>query len=125
MFSDAKLARILVLPNVLASFLVLLTLFKAQTMNIRERVLLVAESKGVKISVLEKQLNVSRSYFRNTKSVSAEAVARLLALYTDINPDWLLNGKGSMLRSESEQQESKDIIDLLAVEIKRRLDAMR
>lgn len=94
-------------------------------MNIRERVLLVAESKGVKISVLEKQLNVSRSYFRNTKSVSAEAVARLLALYTDINPDWLLNGKGSMLRSESEQQESKDIIDLLAVEIKRRLDAMR
>ena len=125
MFSDAKLARILVLPNVLASFLVLLTLFKAQTMNIRERVLLVAESKGVKISVLEKQLNVSRSYFRNTKSVSAEAVARLLALYTDINPDWLLNGKGSMLRSESEQQESKDISDLLAVEIKRRLDAMR
>lgn len=94
-------------------------------MNIRERVLLVAESKGIKISVLEKQLNVSRSYFRNTKSVSAEAVARLLALYTDINPDWLLNGKGSMLRSESEQQESKDIIDLLAVEIKRRLDAMR
>ena len=102
MFSDAKLARILVLPNVLASFLVLLTLFKTQTMNIRERVLLVAESKGIKISVLEKQLNVSRSYFRNTKSVSAEAVARLLALYTDINPDWLLNGKGSMLRSESE-----------------------
>lgn len=72
-------------------------------MNIRERVLLIAESRGLKTSELERRLGLSRCYFRNTRSVSSEIVSRILYLFEDVSPDWLLTGRGEMLR-ETEQK---------------------
>lgn len=96
-------------------------------MDIRERVLHVAELKGIKISELERRLSLSRSYFRNTKSVSADAIARLLVAFPDISADWLLTGQGEMLRQPSEQSEPSEpsawssFISLIADEVRRRM----
>lgn len=92
-------------------------------MDIRERVLHVAELKGIKISELERRLSLSRSYFRNTKSVSADAIARLLVAFPDISADWLLTGQGEMLRSEQPSEPSAwdSFISLVTDEVRRRM----
>lgn len=67
-------------------------------MEIRDRILQIAEIKGVKVTNLEKELCLSKSYFRNAKSISADDIVRFLGLFPNILPDWLLRGEGPMER---------------------------
>ncbi len=60
--------------------------------------------KGETFNKLAKQINVSNSYFSKMRkgngSLGSEIVEKILLHYEDLNPDWLLTGRGDMLNSE-------------------------
>jgi hypothetical protein len=63
--------------------------------------------RGDKMSSLIRELEVSRSYFSTTRiigsGVSSDKIVRILQLYPELSPDWLLLGNGLMLRNASLQ----------------------
>ncbi|GAA4146569.1 hypothetical protein GCM10022216_31670 [Sphingobacterium kyonggiense] len=69
--------------------------------NIKERVLLIAETKGIQKVEFFKGLGLSYANFKGVQknsSLGSDAVSTILSTYQDINPEWLLNGSGEMLR---------------------------
>lgn len=75
--------------------------------NIKERVLLIAESKGIQKVEFFKGLGLSYANFKGVQKNSAlgsDAVATILSTYPDISPEWLLNGSGDMLRPEESNE---------------------
>lgn len=69
--------------------------------NIKERVLHIAEVKGISKIDFFKDLGLSYANFKGVQKTSAlgsDAVASILASHSDIDPEWLLNGAGGMFR---------------------------
>ncbi len=57
--------------------------------------------KGVKVSAFEKEIGMSNGSFasqlRNNKTIGVDKLENILRKYPDLNPQWLLTGKGEML----------------------------
>lgn len=83
-------------------------------MDAKERILYYANTKGVNASSLEKQMSLSRNYFRNTAKVSVEVVASFLSVYSEVSPEWLLTGSGEMLKKPTNQEASGNVSNLEA-----------
>lgn len=69
--------------------------------------------KGVNNSTFEKEVGMSNGSFasqlKNNKTIGVDKLENILKIYSEINPEWLLTGKGSMLK--------KDVLDLGAESI--------
>jgi len=68
-----------------------------------ERLYLYFEKKGLKPTVVEKEINLSNGYFSAQKKRNADMGERIMMKIIDncrdLNPEWLLTGCGSMYRS--------------------------
>jgi len=67
--------------------------------NIKERVLQIAEAKGVKKSIFFNQIGMSYGSFKGSakeRPLNSNAVENILSNFPDINPGWLIQGKGAM-----------------------------
>lgn len=69
---------------------------------IKQNILKFLENKGVSKYQFYKETGITRGVLDQNNGMSEDNTARFLAKYPDINPDWLLTGKGSMLRGEAE-----------------------
>ena len=69
-------------------------------MDVKEKIQEYLDYKGINTNQLEVSIGVSRSYWRKTKSISANIVFDICRVYTDLNTEWLLRGKGEMLLNE-------------------------
>lgn len=72
----------------------------------KQRILEYLDYKGVDKRTFFQSTDIKRGLLDSDKlqaTVSDVSIAKILVTYPDLNPDWLLTGKGSMLR---EQQES-------------------
>lgn len=70
--------------------------------SVKERVLLIAERKGIAKEKFFSDLGLSYANFKGVQKKSGlntDAVAIILSKYSDISPAWLLLGEGDMLRS--------------------------
>lgn len=60
--------------------------------------------KGISIRRFEESVGFSNgsfgSQYKNNKTIGVDKVEYILQYYSDISPEWLLTGKGSMLRSD-------------------------
>jgi putative phage repressor len=83
-------------------------------MDAKERILYYANTKGVNASSLEKQMSLSRNYFRNTAKVSVEVVASFLSVYSEVSPEWILTGSGEMIKQPKDKDMSGNISTLEA-----------
>ena len=71
--------------------------------TIKERILQIVESKGVKRVDFCREIGISTANLRGSAkntAVDSDTVANILWLYQDISPDWLISGQGEMLRSD-------------------------
>lgn len=79
--------------------------------RIKERVLLVADYKGIPRSIFCKEIGSSYGNFTSKNKetpLNSNVVANILSTYRDINPNWLLTGEGDMLnRDENKCPNSK------------------
>ncbi|MCS4224908.1 hypothetical protein [Sphingobacterium sp. BIGb0165] len=71
-------------------------------MNVKERVLLIAERKGISKTEFFKDLGLSYANFKGGQkntALSSDAMIAILTRHQDISPAWLLMGEGKMMRS--------------------------
>jgi len=72
--------------------------------NIKERVLLISESKGIHKVEFFKGLGLSYANFKGVQKNSAlgsDAIATILTTYQDVSPEWLISGVGEMLKEDN------------------------
>lgn len=81
-------------------------------MDAKDRILYYADTKGISPTALERQISLSRNYFKNTAKVSVEAVISFLSVYSEVSPEWILTGEGEMLKHPSIQGMPENIIPL-------------
>lgn len=70
---------------------------------IKERVIQVIESKGIAKEEFYKKIGMTSASFRgNAKKtpLNSNAIENILSVINDLNPKWLLTGKGSMLKDK-------------------------
>lgn len=70
-------------------------------MNVKERVNQYIDYKGINVNAFESSIGASKSYWRNTKNISAEILAGVVRVYSDLSAEWLLRGEGNMLKSNN------------------------
>lgn len=78
--------------------------------NIKERVLYISENKGIAREKFFDDLGITYGNFKGKakeKALSSDILAKIVAKYPDISPEWLLTGRGEMLKPEHENQSSE------------------
>lgn len=80
-------------------------------MTVKERINQFIDYKGISINAFESSIGVSKSYWSNTQKISAEVVAEVLRVYSELSAEWVMCGDGSMLKHEIEckQEERKEV----------------
>ena len=91
--------------------------------NIKERVLYISENKGITREKFFDDLGITYGNFKGKakeKALSSDVLAKIITKYPDINPEWLLTGKGDMLKDEGATEVIKtprvEIIEPIKVE---------
>jgi len=70
--------------------------------NVKERVLLIAEKKGISKTEFFKDVGLSYANFKGGQkntALSSDAMIAILTRHSDISPAWLLMGEGKMMRA--------------------------
>lgn len=74
-------------------------------MNVNSRILEFVSAKGLSVAEFERLCGLSNGYVRKVKdSLGKRGLADILRKFPDLNPDWLLTGKGEMLLTNLTQQ---------------------
>lgn len=106
----------------------------AENQNVKDRLLEFLKSKNIKKSHFEKQCGLSNGYINSmVNSISYEKLEGILKEYPELNPSWLMNGEGTMLRTDAtaisfkqaeinESDEVKELKRLLEEERKKNAD---
>ena len=71
-------------------------------MSVKKRLKDFIKSQGLTISGFEKDINVSNGYVNSiSKGIGGEVLLSILENSPKLNIDWLLTGKGSMLKEDT------------------------
>lgn len=71
-------------------------------MSVKSRVKAFCEHLGISTSAFEKSIGVSNGYVNSiSKSIGLEKISAILEKYSTLNIEWLLTGKGDMLKSDN------------------------
>lgn len=82
---------------------ILITIIKLLIcMDIKEKIQQYLDFKGINTNQLEISIGVSKSYWRKTKSISANIVMEISRIYTDLNLEWLFRDDPQMIRKQSQ-----------------------
>ncbi|HIB8179266.1 TPA: peptidase S24 [Elizabethkingia anophelis] len=66
-----------------------------------DRILHFIQFKGINKSTFYKEVGLSNGFLdKATKDIGSSKVEQMLKAYPEINPSWLLTGKGDMLKSD-------------------------
>lgn len=72
---------------------------------ILERIKQYIDEKGISIAAFEKSVGMSNASFgkslKNKGAIGTDKLENILSVYTDLSPEWLMSGKGSMLTTET------------------------
>lgn len=74
-----------------------------------ERILQIIEYKGINKSIFYKNTGLSNGFLDKVKDIGASKLELILNTYDDIDMEWLLTGKGSMLKVEQKEGNPPDI----------------
>lgn len=81
-----------------------------KTATMEERLAFIMKAKNMSMTQFADEINIQRSNMSHVMNgrnkASLDFVSRILKRFPDINPDWLLFGKGSMHREDDAGEES-------------------
>lgn len=79
---------------------------------ILERIKQYIDYKSISVAAFEKSIGMSNASFgkclKKGGAIGTDKLENILSVYTDISPNWLLTGKGEMLRNTTELTPTKD-----------------
>ncbi len=65
-------------------------------------------NKGLSVKAFEQSIDVGNGYVNNiSKSIGVDNINTIIEKYTNLNIDWLLTGRGSMLREVGKSGEGR------------------
>ena len=68
--------------------------------TVKQRIISFIKYQKLSQRKFENSINVSNGFVNNiSKSIGADKLQRILSVYPDLNPDWLLYGEGEMLKT--------------------------
>lgn len=70
---------------------------------LKERILEYLDSKGISKYECYQKTGISRSVLSQSNGMTEDNILKFLAAYSDISLDWLLSGRGNMLRADDIQ----------------------
>lgn len=79
--------------------------------NIKERILQIAKHKGITYETFFDDLGMSYGNFKGrakNSPLNSDSIAHILSKYTDINPGWLITGKGNMFNNTLHEVTNQD-----------------
>ena len=72
-----------------------------------ERIKEYIDYKGITIAAFERSIGMSNASFgkslKNKGAIGSDKIENILSVYDDLSPEWLLTGKGNMLKGAVEQ----------------------
>ena len=72
-------------------------------MTVKDRLKLFCKESGMPISVFEKSINVSNGYINSiSKGLGIDVLNTIIEKYSNLNIEWVLSGKGNMLKTSHE-----------------------
>lgn len=88
---------------------------------ILERIKEYIDFKGITVAAFERSVGMSNASFskslKNKGAIGTDKLENILSVYSDISPEWLLTGNGTMIKTKhtqaSEPQHTQDIIQYL------------
>lgn len=84
--------------------------------------------KGLKQSLLQKEIGLGNAYFSTTlkrnSAIGSDVIEKISYSYPDLSIDWLITGKGEMLKGEDaaiseklrECEETKKVLEKILIE---------
>jgi hypothetical protein len=73
-------------------------------MSVKERIKIFCKNRGISISEFEKTIKASNGYVNSiSKSIGLDKIESLLENYPNISLEWLLIGKGEMLKTNKQE----------------------
>lgn len=79
---------------------------KQEKSPIKQRILLYLGEKGVSMYDCYAKTGITRGILGQNNGISEDNLSRFLAYYTDVNIEWLVSGRGSMLRDSKTSEEA-------------------
>ena len=77
--------------------------------GVRGRIKAYLQEKNISQNKFAKAIGVSPAFVNNiSKGIGADKLQRISNIFTDLNTDWLLTGKGNMLKGQSVSTNSED-----------------
>lgn len=80
--------------------------------NIKQRVLYISEYKAIKKDKFFKDLGFSYANFKGIQkesALSSNSVDKILSKYPDVSAEWLVTGKGEMIKKEDDEEKIIEI----------------
>ena len=71
-------------------------------MNIIDRINKYLEINHISKYKFYKDLGLSNGFLNSNSNIGSDKCEKILSYYKDMNPEWLISGKGEMLRSEGD-----------------------
>lgn len=72
---------------------------------IKERILKFIEYKGIKKIDFTKRCNLTHGFFNKGEGFNAIHISNILNSFPDLNVEWLITGKGEMIKKNTEKDE--------------------
>ena len=70
-------------------------------MDINNRIRIFLKHKKITVQNFESSIGKTNGYLAHTKSPTAGVISEIMSIYPDMNIEWLLTGKGEMLKNNS------------------------
>jgi hypothetical protein len=78
-------------------------------MNISDRIVKYLDLKGISKSKFYAAMGVSNGFLDKRPNIGADKVEKIIEIYTDLNLNWLITGKGEMLNPTNEMEMQKEL----------------
>lgn len=89
-------------------------------MGIIDRIRQYLDLKGISDYRFEKDLSLSKGYINKAKNPTSDVLMKICGIYTDISPEWLVTGKGEMIKNAEREQKIIEISESAISETKRK-----
>lgn len=77
-------------------------------MKFIDRLVIYIETKGISLNAFDKSIGTANGYIgkqiKNSASIGADIIEKIVSVYTDLSIEWLISGKGEMLKAYSNQE---------------------
>lgn len=95
-------------------------------MTVKDRIKEFCKSENLSISAFEDTIRVSNGYVNSiSKSIGIDKLNTILEIYPNINLEWLLTGKGKMLKGQEEVLDTESKLNVKPLNETRNIDPIK